>query len=302
VGFAQTLGGPLRPGLGVRPAVYTTSPAVQRRTHSLADQTKRFARAKAERNTRYLDISSVYDGRTLQGQRVLITGANRGLGLATAKQLLQDGAEVVVVGRSDAPELAALGATVVTNVDVSDEGQVRMMAEQLEGQIDIVLNNAGYFPDIHETLGNLNFAEELKQIDICALGPLRVNAALRTANKLAPGAKLLIVSSQAGSTEWRKTQNKGTGGDYGHHMSRAACNIAGVLMAEELKAEGFPVVMLHPGFNRTGMTAKFSEIWDIEGAVDPAVGAMRVLHEAIKADMSKTGSFINCEDGLLIPW
>ena len=48
-----------------------------------------------------------------------------------------------------------------------------------------------------------------------------------------------------------------TGGDYGHHMSRAACNIGAVLMSQELKAEGIPVLLLHPGFNKTGMTAKW---------------------------------------------
>ena len=44
--------------------------------------------------------------------------------------------------------------------------------------------------------------------------------------------------------------------DYGHHMSRAACNIGAVLLAQELKKHGVPVLMLHPGFNKTGMTAK----------------------------------------------
>jgi len=85
-------------------------------------------------------------------------------------------------------------------------------------------------------------------------------------------------------------------------MSRAACNIAAALLAEEIKKDGHPVVMLHPGFNRTGMTAKYSHIWDLEGAVDASVGAKRVLHEVGNASLSKTGTFINCEDGLLIPW
>merc|ERR1719161_984614 len=92
----------------------------QARTYSLADQTARYARAQAERNVRYLDISAVYDGSGLQGQRVLITGANRGLGLAIARQLLQDGAQVIVVGRQDSPELRDLGAEVIVGVDVCD--------------------------------------------------------------------------------------------------------------------------------------------------------------------------------------
>ena len=148
----------------------------------------------------------------------------------------------------------------------------------------------------------LNFEEEIKQIDICALGPLRMNNALINAKALADGAKLVIITSQAGSVEWRHTQNKDTGGDYGHHMSRAACNMAGVLLSEEVKDLGYAVLLLHPGFNKTGMTKKYEHIWEIEGAVDSSVGAKRVLHETIKNGMESTGKFINCEDGLLIPW
>ena len=105
----------------------------------------------------------------------------------------------------------------------------------------------------------------MKQINICGIGPLRINAAAVQHGALAEGAKLIIITSQAGSCEWRTTQNKDEGGDYGHHMSRAACNIAGALQSEELKGLGYTVLMLHPGFNRTEMTSKYKEIWDIEG-------------------------------------
>ena len=114
--------------------------------------------------------------------------------------------------------------------------------------------------------------------------------------------KSVTISSQAGSVEWRFTQNAGEGGDYGHHMSRAACNIAAVLLSEELKSNGGAIGILHPGFNRTEMTQKYAHIWDIEGAVEASVGAMRVLHEAQKLSMFTSGHFINCEDGLPIPW
>ena len=63
-----------------------------------------------------------------------------------------------------------------------------------------------------------------------------------------------------------------------------------------------PVYLLHPGFNRTGMTAKYKAIWDKEGAVDPSVGAKRVLHEVNQMTMELSGSYINCEDGKHIPW
>lgn len=85
-------------------------------------------------------------------------------------------------------------------------------------------------------------------------------------------------------------------------MSKAAANMMAVLLAQELKKEGIAVGILHPGFNKTEMTAKYAHIWEIEGAVDAEVGAMRVLYEVGNINMDTTGKFINCEDGLEIPW
>jgi len=127
------------------------------------------------------------------------------------------------------------------------------------------------------------------------------NAAINE-KALKEGARLITITSQAGSVEWRTTQNKDKGGDYGHHMSRSCCNMAQVLLSEEVKKLGYSVHLLHPGFNRTEMTAKYKDIWDIEGAVEPIVGAKRVLYEVGKASMETTGKCINCEDGLVIPW
>ena len=77
----------------VRRAGSITSEAVEDRVFSLADQVARFERAKKEGNNRYLDIKSVYDGAYLKGKRVLLTGANRGLGLALAKEISAQGAD-----------------------------------------------------------------------------------------------------------------------------------------------------------------------------------------------------------------
>ena len=75
-----------------------------------------------------------------------------------------------------------------------------------------------------------------------------------------------------------------------------------VLLAQELKSKGISVSILHPGFNKTDMTKKYEAIWEIEGAVDASIGAKRVVHEIGRMSMENTGLFINCEDGLMIPW
>ena len=138
-------------------------------------------------------------------------------------------------------------------------------------------------------------------IDICAIGPLRVSAALYNGGFLKEGSKVAIITSQGGSVTWRTTQNP-TGHDYGHHMSKSAANMMAVLLSQELKGKGIAVGVLHPGFNKTGMTAKYKEIWEIEGAVDASVGAKRVFYEIGRLDLESSGKFINCEDGLEIPW
>mmetsp|Transcript_3023 Transcript_3023/g.9410 ORF Transcript_3023/g.9410 Transcript_3023/m.9410 type:complete len:315 (-) Transcript_3023:297-1241(-) len=274
-------------------------------TYSIADQQQRFARAKEDKNSRYLDIETAFDGEYLKGKRVVVTGGSRGLGLEIVKRAHECGAEVIVTCRSGGDAVEGL-ATAYEGVDVTDVEALKDFSKRCvaeHGPVDVLINNAGYFygPQEKITDDSLNFDEEWKQINICALGPLRVISELYKAGGLAEGSKAVIITSQAGSVEWRFTQNP-EGGDYGHHMSRAACNIMGVLAAQELRAKGVAVLLLHPGFNKTSMTKKYEAIWEIEGAVEPWQGAMRVLHEIGLHDIADSGKFFNCEDGLEIPW
>ena len=85
-------------------------------------------------------------------------------------------------------------------------------------------------------------------------------------------------------------------------MSKAAANMMAVLLAQEVKSKGIAVGVFHPGFNKTEMTSKYKDIWEIEGAVDPAIGAKRIMYETGQLSLDSSGKFINCEDGLEIPW
>jgi NAD(P)-dependent dehydrogenase (short-subunit alcohol dehydrogenase family) len=289
--------------------------------YSLADQVARFARATKEKNPRYLDINTVYDGSSLKGKRVLVTGAEQGLGLELVKEIVKQGGVAVQAGRTSSADLDAVAAgapgkvEIITGIDVTSDDAMKKLAKDLKAPVDILINCAGYFYGPEEFVGvgathtsregHLNFKQQMLMIDICSVGVLRVTNAVYKAGKLAKDGKIIIITSQAGSCEWRLTQNPPSDafvGNYGHHMSRASCHIMGVLLAQEFKTANIPVQMLHPGFNRTAMTKKYEHIWDIEGAVEPEVGAKRVLYESLKADMSTTGTVINCEDGLRIPW
>ena len=269
---------------------------------TMADQPARFAKGKADNNSRML-TTDYYDGTFLKGQRVLVTGGNRGIGLALVEELVDCGADVVVMGRGSSDELDALeGVQVITGCDVTDTKSVEAAVAKVTEPVDILINNAGYFYEPLETITSMNFDEELKMIDICAVGPLRVSSMMFNAGKIkAPGGKIAMITSQGGSVAWRVVQNP-TGHDYGHHMSKSAANMGGVLLAQELAPKGVCVQMLHPGFNKTGMTKKYEKIWEVEGAVDASMGAKRVLHEVKLMSPEYNGLFINCEDGLQIPW
>jgi len=267
--------------------------------YSLPNQVERHA--KNQKAGVYAKFEKEYSGQFLEGKRVLVTGGNRGLGLAIVKELVANKAVVFATTRKECQELSDMGVQVISGVDVTNLDWQENLVESLDEPLDILINNAGYFWEPEETLKNINFEEQLKMIDICALGPLRISSALYNGEKLKKGSVVAFITSQGGSITWRDVQNP-EGHDYGHHMSKAAANMGGKLLSQELKKDGIPVVILHPGFNRTDMTKKYSEIWDIEGAVDSSVGAKRVVHAIKMSDMTMTGKFINCEDFLQIPW
>lgn len=211
---------------------------------------------------------------------------------------------VVATCRKPSEQLLALGVEqIIEGIDVTIDSSMDKLVNEITEPVDIVINNAGYFMKEKETVlgGTMDFEDELKTINICAIGPLRITNALWQGGKIVPGTgKIIFITSQGGSIQWRDTQCP-DGGDYGHHMSKAAANMGAKLMANEMKGKAL-VGILHPGFNRTDMTAKYSHIWDIEGAVEPSVGAKRVFHEINSLSSDTSGKFINCEDGLEIPW
>lgn len=269
---------------------------------SIPNQAERHALAMKNKVQRVLNIEAIYDPSYFNNKVVLVTGGNRGLGRAIVEQLIEQGVQVIVTVRQ--PVEIPGSHLVISGVDVTDNQCGTLIAQALKKhhiQLDVLINNAGYFYEPVETLTSLNFTEQLKMIDVCALGPLRVSSVLYQEHLFKPKANIAIISSQGGSIAWRKIQNP-QGCDYGHHMSKAAANMMSVLLSQELMQSQIVVAILHPGFNKTDMTKKYESIWQEEGAVDPSIGAKRVLHEISGMNLDKTGTFINCEDGLQIPW
>ena len=133
--------------------------------------------------------------------KALITGANRGIGLAFCAQLLQRGDEVIAVCRKSSPALEELGnksgshLRVFEGVDVVSDEQVGQLATALGGdKIDLLINNAGIMASV--TLENLDFTSIQEQFEINAVAPLRVTHALL--GHLSDHAKVGIVTSRMG--------------------------------------------------------------------------------------------------------
>jgi NAD(P)-dependent dehydrogenase (short-subunit alcohol dehydrogenase family) len=149
----------------------------------------------------------------------VVTGANRGIGLALVLALRQRGEQVVAACRSKSPELVASGAEVVDHVDVSSAAGVARLAEVVgQEPVSLLINNAGILVWGDE-LAAPKWEEIIRQFEVNALGALRVTHALLA--RFDQGAKIAFITSRMGSIG-----DNGSGGHYGYRMSKAAMNIA----------------------------------------------------------------------------
>ncbi|MFT3924862.1 MAG: SDR family oxidoreductase [Myxococcales bacterium] len=219
-------------------------------------------------------------------QTVLITGANRGIGLALARRLKDRGDHVIAAVRSSSPALDGLGVRVESGVDVTDSRGLSDLARRLgETQLGWLLCNAGVLT--FESLEQLDEANIRRQFEINALGPLRCVAALRA--RLGKGSKVGLVTSRMGSIA-----DNSSGGMYGYRMSKAALNMAGVSLAHDLKPQGVAVAILHPGHVQTDMTRN-------TGNVSPDEAAKGLIARMDALTLPDSGGFWH-QNGERLPW
>jgi NAD(P)-dependent dehydrogenase (short-subunit alcohol dehydrogenase family) len=218
--------------------------------------------------------------------RALITGANRGIGLALCQVLRGRGDDVIAVCRQASSDVERLGARVEAGVDVTSDVDVAGLARRLAGvALDVAVLGAGI---LHEDdLGTVDLGAVEEQLQVNAVAQLRVARALLP--NLGAGSKLALITSRMGSIG-----DNSSGGYYGYRMSKAALNAAGVSLAHDLRGRGVAVVILHPGFVRTDMTGH-------TGNLDPLESARLLVARIDELTLEATGRFLHA-NGDPLPW
>lgn len=216
----------------------------------------------------------------------VVTGANRGIGLALVRELQSRGAAVVAVCRQTSPALQALGVRVESGIDVVDRRSWSELVLRLANdKIELLIHNAGIAH--FESLDAATPDNVLAQFQVNALAPLFLTRALLP--RMRSRAKVALVSSRMGSIS-----DNGSGGFYGYRMSKAALNAAAVSLAHDLRPRRIAVVILHPGAVRTDMTGH-------QGDLEPEASARGTLNRIDELQLDAAGRFLH-QNGMVLPW
>ncbi|WP_029911655.1 SDR family oxidoreductase [Pelobacter seleniigenes] len=219
-------------------------------------------------------------------KHVVLTGANRGIGLALAKHYQQEGWRVTGVCRESSPQLDKVASQVISPIDVTDPASVARLVSALHGQtIDLLINNAGVMQN--EVLGSIDFDSLRLQMEVNAFAPLRVSEALLP--NLRNGSKIANITSRMGSIA-----DNDSGGRYGYRASKAAFNALGRSLAMDLKQRGIAVAQLHPGFVKTRMV-------NYGGMIEPEESAAGLVARIASLNLDNSGSFWH-SNGEELPW
>ncbi|MEM1155815.1 MAG: SDR family oxidoreductase [Pseudomonadota bacterium] len=222
---------------------------------------------------------------------VLITGANRGIGLAMSEAFKAGGYDVIGTARKpdEADDLKKIGAR-VEQLDVTDAQSVAALKDRLaDVEIDILVNNAGILGRSGDDLEEADLAKIALELDVNTLGPLRVTKALLP-NVLASERKMVVnISSMMGS----QTLNT-WGCCIGYRASKAALNSINTTLAVAYADEKMTFVVLHPGYVQTDLNEGRGNI----SAAASGDGLFKVI-ESLGPD--DNGKFYDYQ-GEAMPW
>ena len=219
-------------------------------------------------------------------QTIVITGANRGIGLAMAGIWKARGDRVIATCREPSAVLHELGVEMIDGIDVSrEDGVINLQSGLGDTSVDVLFNNAGIM--LSETVDHMSYDQIREQFEVNTLGPLRVTLGLL--DNLHAGSKVGLMTSRMGSIA-----DNTSGGKYGYRISKAGLNAAGKSLAHDLKPRGISVALLHPGWVQTDMTGHSGNL-TTEQAAENLIERMDALN------LDNTGTFWH-SDGTELPW
>lgn len=225
----------------------------------------------------------------MKPKNAVISGANRGLGLAFCRQLHLAGYRVLGVCRKKSPELINLGVEIEENIDVSKREHIEDLASRLKmDHIDLVINNAGI--GLEDNLYDMDFDGLTRHFLTNSFGSCMLSLAL--VPRMKPGAKIAFISSRLGSIT-----NNNSGGSYGYRMSKAALNMLGKNLAIDLRDRGILVAVLSPGMVDTDMLRALG-INTGADAIEVVEALITVLNNL---NPENSGNFWHV-DGTILPW
>lgn len=221
-------------------------------------------------------------------KHVVITGANRGIGLELTRLYAQT-CRVFALCRQSSEALDSLKQVeVIEDVELTSQSSIQGAIDKCSGYIDILINNAGILRRVslnQITKGDIDHIKD--QFNVNALAPLLVVQS--AVSKLNKGAKVALITSRMGSIS-----DNSSGGQYGYRMSKAALNAAGKSLAIDLKPAGVAVGIFHPGWVKTRMT-------NFTGHYDVRQSASELIAKIDSLSLSNSGTFLHA-NGEHIGW
>jgi NAD(P)-dependent dehydrogenase (short-subunit alcohol dehydrogenase family) len=221
---------------------------------------------------------------------ILITGANRGIGLELARQFAARGDQVLPTCRDPgtAKALSDLRVALIA-LDVADPAAIARLPATLGDQpIDVLINNAGIIGPSRQSTLDMDFDGFARTLAVNTLAPLRVAQAVLPNLRRAKGAKILTITS------WMGTMSSQSSDRIAYRTSKAAVNKVMQGLATDLKREGIAVAVAHPGWVRTDMGGSNADI-AVEESARGLIGVVDRL------TMATTGRFFNI-DGRELAW
>ena len=228
---------------------------------------------------------------------ILITGANRGIGLEFCRQYLDLGWRVSAVCRqpASADELQALhqqypAQLTLLAADITSDSQCQALAAQLaDTPIDVLLNNAGIYGPKGAPLGELNAEDFSAVLATNTVAPILFSQRLLGNLQAGHQKKLVFVSSKMASIA-----DNSSGGSYYYRAAKCALNAAATSFARDTESLGIHTLICHPGWVQTDMGGPNALI-----TTQTSVSGLIAQIDALSADTS--GRFVNF-DGQTIPW